>query len=529
MTRVSPLTRIDALLGRVTMYRLVVIALSTLAIITMIFGATGRLAHRPAAMLAGLAVLLAVSYAGNRLFAALFRVTPHSESSIITALLLFFILQPTTEPHVLLQVALAALFASASKYILAVRGRHIFNPAAVGALWLAIFHFYLALWWVASPALLPIVAVLALLVLHRTRRIRLATVFIVVAGTILLVRSLSGGGSVGDALTFAFAQTPLVFLAGFMLSEPLTLPPARWQQLTVAAVVGALFAIPITIGSFLFGPESALIVGNALAFAFGQRRGIALVVTAKRALSPVTVEFEFKPDRPVRFAAGQYLELSLPHRSMDSRGARRVFSISSAPADTDALTIAITVPAERGSSFKKALCALKAGDRVAATGVSGDFRLPANSADPLLLVAGGIGITPFASHLAALDDGHGRDIVVIYAVSNPEQLPYADVLHRSGVRTVVVSGRAGSTLNGERTGDTGGPVGAGSNSTAMIGEGRFEHLTTGLTAQTLAAAVPDIDRRHVLVSGPPGLVDRVGQAARSLNARSLTKDHFTGY
>ena len=43
-------------------------------------------------------------------------------------------------------------------------------------------------------------------------------------------------------------SSPFLFLGAFMLSEPLTLPPRRWQQLTVAAVVGVLAGWPIDLG-----------------------------------------------------------------------------------------------------------------------------------------------------------------------------------------------------------------------------------------------------------------------------------------
>lgn len=498
--------RLDTLLGRVTMYRLMIYCLGFLVLLAVVFGATGAIGFKPTAMLASLAVLLIVTYLSNRIFAALFLVTPHSESSIITALLLFFVLQPSSEPKILFQLALGALFASASKYLLAIRGRHIFNPAAVGAVWLTLFHFYLALWWVGSPILVGFTAVLAIVILYRTRRTEVGVVFAVVAAAIMVTRNLMDGGTFADVMKYVFAQTPLVFFAGFMLSEPLTLPPARWQQLSVAALVGILFAIPITIGEFQLGPESALIVGNAVAFLFGQRKGVELVMTAKRALTPSSMEFAFRPTRSLGFRAGQYLELTVPHHGMDSRGARRAFSIASAPQDAGDVKIGIKI-AEKGSSFKRALCELDVGDVVRATGVAGDFQLPKDSSKPLLLVAGGIGITPFASQLAALDPDHRRDIVLIYVSGDPAEVGYLDILQRSGARVVVLSRTAAPNL----------PAG-------------FENVTAAvLDHDQLRSVVPDIDRRHVYVSGPPGLVDSISGAARKLKARSIKKDYFSGY
>ncbi|MET3807518.1 ferredoxin-NADP reductase/predicted membrane protein [Nakamurella sp. UYEF19] len=499
-------TNFDTVIGKVTMYRLVSLCLAVLAVLAFLFSATNKIAYTPGAMGATLGLLLIVTIVSGRLFAVLFRARAHTESSIITALLLFFILQPTNDLTTLGQVALAAVFASASKYLLAVRGRHIFNPAAVGAVWLAVFHFYLAFWWIASPIMLPGTVILAFVVLYRTRRLPLGAVFALVAAVILMSRSLSSGTDFADALKFTFAQTPLVFFAGFMLSEPLTLPPARWQQLTVAAAVGVLFSVPITIGTFSVGPETALIVGNALAFAFGQRKAVELVLTAKKALSPTAMEFVFAPRSGIAFKAGQYLELSLPHAKTDSRGSRRAFSIASAPQEAGAVRIGIKVP-ERASSFKSALRDLPIGETVRATGVSGDFLLPRNTSTPILLVAGGIGITPFISQLGSLPGDHRRDVVLVYAAGDAAEVSYLDELQAAGVRSVVITKDGSAQL----------PAG-------------FESVTAArLDRELLARLVPDIDKRHVYISGPPSLVGSIGDAARALKARKIEKDYFSGY
>lgn len=500
-------TRLDAILGRVTSYRLVTLSLAVLAAFTFAAAATGHLPYRPAALLATLITLLAVTILASLLFAALFGVSAHLESSVITALLLFFILQPNTDQTTLSQVALAGLFATASKYVLAVRRRHIFNPAAVGALWLSVFHIYLAFWWIGTPVLLPVTAVLALAVLYRTRRLPLAAVFLAVAAAILVGRNLSSGADLASAAKFALAQTPLVFFVGFMLSEPLTLPPARRQQLLVALVVAVLFAVPITIGSYTSGPETALLVGNAVAFCFGQRRAVELVLTARNRLSSSAFEFVFEPARALRFRPGQYLELAVPHRGADQRGTRRVFSIASAPTKPGSVKIGMNVP-DRMSSFKRTLMELPVGATVGATGVSGDFTLPRNKSRPVVLIAGGIGVTPFISQLTALPAGEVRDVVLVYAPGAHGEIPYRDELQAAGVRTVVLAAAApGIPLTPP-----------------------LQHLTgQRLSAELLVNAVPDIARRHVFVSGPPAFVDAISGAVKQLHVRSVRKDYFNGY
>jgi ferredoxin-NADP reductase len=321
-----------------------------------------------------------------------------------------------------------------------------------------------------------------------------------------MIRLLSSGQDVADALTTTFTQFPLVFLAGFMLSEPLTLPPRRWQQLTVAAVVAVLFSTVFSIGPFTNTPELALVVGNLVAFAFGQRRGIRLAFVGKRQLTPTTWEFAFRPMRPALFRAGQYLELTVPHRA-DFRGSRRIFSISSAPTTDGPLTVALSVP-EKPSSFKRAFVELETGTTVRATGIGGDFALPKDPSVPVVLIAGGIGITPFASQVAHDHElGIDRDIVVVYSVRHNDEIGYGELLETTGVRVVLVSPTEPERLPQNWT---------------WAGNGR---VSGDLVTQT----VPDVTSRRVYVSGPPAMVSDIRAALRSLGVKRVTADYFSGY
>lgn len=211
-------------------------------------------------MIAHLALCLGLTYASNRALAAVFHVRPHSESSLITGLLLYFLFWPTAFPAGLQYldlagVALACVLASASKYALAWRGRHLFNPAAAGAFLTGLTGLNIATWWAATPAMLWLVLPGVLLVLYRVRKLLMASVFTVVAVSIVAVELLRTGMGTGEALWQTLAQRPVLFFVGFMLTEPLTLPPRRWQQLTLAAVVGLLFAIPYNLGFVANSPN----------------------------------------------------------------------------------------------------------------------------------------------------------------------------------------------------------------------------------------------------------------------------------
>jgi ferredoxin-NADP reductase len=497
---------VDRVTGRITMYRLVVIALLVLWAAALAVSLAGQIFYTPLEILASGFVAIAATYLTSLGFAAVFRVKAHPESSLITGLLLLFLFRPTTDLQELSTIALAALIASASKYLLAIRRRHIFNPAAIGAVVVSVLQLNFAAWWIATPWLLPVTAVAALLILYRTHRLTMGLTFVAIAAALITYTGVSNGTALLPALGTAFSSYPIVFLAGFMLSEPLTLPPRRWQQLALAAVVAVLLWVPFSVGPFYTSPELALVVGNLLAFTVGQRRGIRMSYLGRTALTPTSWEFEFRPLRPLRFAAGQYMELSLPHTNADPRGLRRIFSISSAPGDRDVVRFGMRVP-EVSSSFKRAILELTPGDTVTATSIGGDFVLPRDTARPLLFVAGGIGITPFVSHLSQLAaTGEQRDVVLVYSSSSADEVAYVERLSGAS-RVLLVSPTPPDDLPPNVT---------------WLGAGP-------LTGELLLAAVPDAQVRDAFVSGAPHVVHTLRTALRRAGVRRVKADYFSGY
>ncbi len=500
------IARLDSILGRVTMYRLVLYSLAALFVVGLALSLLGLVRPGDAlGMLASAAVLVAVCQTASLAFSAMFRVRSHTESTLITAGLLYFILPPTLSLPALGGAALAGATAIASKYLLAIRGRHVFNPAAVGAFVVGFTGLSFGAWWPGNPWMLPFVVVAAFLILVRTRRLPMAGVYVTVGLAVAAVQyTLFGLGPVAG-LQYAATQSALWFFAGFLLTEPLTLPPRRWQQLVYAGLAAVLYFAVFQLGPLYNSPEFALLVVNLLAFLAGQRRGIRLEFAGRRQLTPTSWEFDFRALAPVSFRAGQYVELTLPHGRTDSRGWRRLFSIASAPGDL--VRVGIRIP-EKSSSFKRALLELEPGTPVSATSVGGDFVLPSDASRPLLLVAGGIGITPFVGHLEHLAaTGEHRDVAVVYAVSSLDDLAYLDRLRAAGCRVAIAAPDRPDEL----------PVGW-----TWIGPER-------LTGDSLLAAVPDAARRTVYLSGPPSMVAALRRTLRRAGARRIHTDVFVGY
>lgn len=498
--------RIDALTGRVSMYRLATITLAIVLAQAVLFAFLGVIGPDPYAILGTFGVVVVATLGANEIAARLARVVPHRESSVITALIITCIVQPSLTAPGLAAAAGAGVLAALSKYLIVWRGRHLLNPAATGV-WVAGLIGYavnqgVGFWWIATPALLPAVAVGALLLLDRTRRLDVGLVFVVLTIVLIGARLVATGTAPLGAVTTVLQLFPVVFLAGFMLSEPLTLPPRRWQQWLTAAVTAVAFSIPFGFGPIYTSPELALVIGNVVAFAVSRRGGASLRLVERAPLSEHATEYRFEPSRPLAFEAGQYLELHLPHRA-DIRGTRRTFSIASAPEAALAtaasvgngpsrVAIGMRTP-EGGSSFKAALAQLEPGARIAVTQVAGDFLLPRDPAVPLLMVAGGIGITPFASQLASLAArGEQRDIVLVIVSSNPGEVLYRDAIEAAGARLV-------------------------------------ELAPDQLTPDALRELVPDLATRRGYVSGAPSLVAAARTALRRAGVRRVATDYFAGY
>ena len=88
---------------------------------------------------------------------------------------------------------------------------------------------------------------------------------------------------------------------------------------------------------------------------------------------------------------GQYQASELKKAGSDEKERIRYFTFASAPSEGE---IHITTRISN-SAFKKALNALKAGDAIEADGIDGEFFWEDDA--PVILVAGGIGVTPYRS------------------------------------------------------------------------------------------------------------------------------------
>ncbi|MBW2970558.1 FAD-dependent oxidoreductase [Candidatus Woesearchaeota archaeon] len=149
-------------------------------------------------------------------------------------------------------------------------------------------------------------------------------------------------------------------------------------------------------------------------------------IKAKREVAVDTLRVEFHVENRPEFKPGQFINLAIPKlKHHDERGNSRFFSIVNPPYE-EGITITTRLT---GSGFKRTLQEMGIGDRVEIAAIMGSFMLPTDNAVPIVMIAGGIGITPFMSMIKhVLHEKTKHTITLIYSNRNKESAAYLDEL-----------------------------------------------------------------------------------------------------
>lgn len=129
-----------------------------------------------------------------------------------------------------------------------------------------------------------------------------------------------------------------------------------------------------------------------------------------------------KPDG-FTFKPGQFIDLNL--EISDQTGGTQTqlhtLTLASAPYQ-DELVVATRM---RDTEYKRALQQLSPGSLVTLEGPAGMLTLSAKNQRPAILIAGGIGVTPFISMIEqATHEGSHRLLTLIYSNYRPEDAPF---------------------------------------------------------------------------------------------------------
>ncbi|HVT00679.1 MAG TPA: oxidoreductase [Patescibacteria group bacterium] len=506
----NPIIILDKFLNSITMYRLILYGLIAMVIYSLAMSFLGFIPFNWLTLFTSLIILLLTCFITNFTFGKLLKATNNQESYLITALILYFVIAPATNFSGGTSLIYAAIFAIASKFIFAIRKRHIFNPVAISALILGLTGMGYAIWWVGSLIMLPITLAVGLLVVRKIRRFQLFFAFVFIS---LLTMVFFGSLNHRDAfevIKVAVLSYPVIFFGTIMLTEPSTTPPTKNLRTIYAILVGIIFGSQFKIGPLTPTPEFALVIGNVFSYLVTNKQKLFLTFESKKQIAKDTYEFIFTGKDGFNFNAGQYLEWTLPNVKINSRGNRRYFTIASSPAE-DKIKLGLKVFPD-SSPFKKKLLDLKAGDQIIGNQLSGDFVLPKGKNEKLVFIAGGIGITPFRSIIEyLLDKKETRPITLFYSNKTTDEITYKDILDRAikelGIKTIYLLG----------------------DNQTMPKDNDFE--IGRLNVEMIKKYVNDCMDRTFYISGPEAMVNTYRKLLKSMGIKNsrIKVDYFPGF
>lgn len=172
---------------------------------------------------------------------------------------------------------------------------------------------------------------------------------------------------------------------------------------------------------------------------------IEVRVAAVRQLTPVVREFTFEPvqGQLPGFSSGSHVVVHMP---LGERSLRNAYSLLSDPADRQRYRIAVRLQDESRGGSRFMHEQVKAGDRLHLSPPANLFA-PSSLARHHLLIAGGIGITPFLSYLPELQ-GRAASFSLHYAFRGGLTDAYLDSLRVSlGARLHSYDAEAGRFLD----------------------------------------------------------------------------------
>jgi ferredoxin-NADP reductase len=234
-------------------------------------------------------------------------------------------------------------------------------------------------------------------------------------------------------------------------------------------------------------------------------------LTARNQIAEGTMAFHLEKPAGFEFRPGQAIDIVLTGKMAppNAQDCRHTFSIVSAPFQ-DELVFATRM---RDSAYKQSLAAVPIDSVVEVDGPFGSLTLHKNASRAAVLIAGGIGVTPFMSMVRqAAKDRTQQDLLLIYSNRRPEDTAFLSELqqlHTSNPRFRLVA-----TMTDMKH-----------SSQPWVGE------TRRIDSELVMSATTDLPASIFYVAGPPTMVEamRLTLIEAGVDEDDVRSEAFYGY
>ncbi len=215
--------------------------------------------------------------------------------------------------------------------------------------------------------------------------------------------------------------------------------------------------------------------------------------------TPTAVSYRFKMPEGFNFTAGQYMLVNLGNKLVHP------LSLSNCPEEAEFIECTKRMT---GSPYCGRLESLEQGETVSVKGPVGKFCF-ANSSETLVMIAGGIGITPIRSILTSLEKKKGNigTVILIYGNLNRKDIAFRDELENLKLPHYHL-------------------VHVLSDTTGM--ENAYQGF---INADIISKEVPKSSNAHYMISGPPVMIEAIKKSLATIDVTEdrIRTDIFLGY
>jgi ferredoxin-NADP reductase len=224
------------------------------------------------------------------------------------------------------------------------------------------------------------------------------------------------------------------------------------------------------------------------------------------AKNTLLVDFDIS-EKEISFKPGQYFFITLINPPYtDKKGNQRHFSIVNSPNERGVLTMTTRI---RDSAFKRSLFEIPVGAEVEIGIINGSFILPDDESQPIVFIAGGIGITPFISMLRYVsEEDLDYKITLLYSNRDRESTAFLGELKNIAKNNP----KFGLVLT-------------------MTDDSEWRGEKRRIDAQFIKEYIPEPKSCFYLIAGPPTMVKATHDILSGVGVeqRNIKAEDFSGY